>query len=138
MKFQIFDVSHGFFAYMIADNKNVAVFDCGHNEKTNFRPSAYLPLNGCTGIEYLFILNYDQDHISDLPNLRKALPIQILYRNKCVSPEILKNSKEDLGPLTDAMNTMIDMATEYNETPTFLPDLAGISFTVYYNEFPES
>ena len=59
MKIQIFDVQHGFCAYLVADNGNVMLFDCGHNDTTGFHPSKYLLGCGCTGIERFFITNYD-------------------------------------------------------------------------------
>ncbi|MDP8213432.1 MAG: hypothetical protein P9X22_09145 [Candidatus Zapsychrus exili] len=82
MEIKIFDVSHGFCAYLIADNGNVMLFDCGHNEGAKFYPSEYLIKNGCKGIEQLIIQNFDQDHVSDLPNLRKALPIKTFSCNR--------------------------------------------------------
>ena len=51
MRIHIFDVSHGFCALLVADNGNVMLFDCGHNETTGFRPSKYLTDSGCFGIE---------------------------------------------------------------------------------------
>ena len=90
MQIQIFNVEHGFCAYIIADNKNVMMIDCGHNGQTGFRPSTYLKNKGCSGIERLIVSNYDEDHISDLPNLRKSIPIDILRRNKSISKEQLK------------------------------------------------
>lgn len=137
MRLQIFDVSHGFCAYLIADNNNVMLFDCGHNEDTGFRPSLYLPRNGCTAIEHLIIQNYDQDHISDLPNLRRVLPIQVLFRNKSVTPEILENTKRDSGWITEAMDSMIDMAKEFCNTATTPPEFPNIEFNVYHNFFPD-
>lgn len=61
-------MSHGFCAYVVADNGNVILVDCGH-DGANFRPSTYLRNSGCTGIESLIISNYDEDHVSDLPNI---------------------------------------------------------------------
>jgi len=48
---------------------NVALFDCRHDDQTGFRPSRYLMRRGVTGVEHLVISHYDQDHLSDLPNL---------------------------------------------------------------------
>ena len=53
MEIKIFDVSHGSCAYVIADNRNVALLDCGYNAETGFRPSNYLMANRCTGIDLL-------------------------------------------------------------------------------------
>lgn len=103
MRIQIFDVSHGFCAYLVADNGNVMLFDCGHNEQTGFRPSLYLPRTGCKAIEKLIITNYDEDHISDLCNLLCRLKLEILYCNRSITPEQLRQLKLENGPLTANM-----------------------------------
>ena len=54
MQIQIFNVAHGFCAYVVADTQNVMLIDCGHNNQTGFYPSDYLLAHGCTGIERLF------------------------------------------------------------------------------------
>ncbi len=69
MEIRIFDVAHGFCAYVIADNNNVMLIDCGYNEGTGFRPSDYLVRDSCTGIKLLIVSNFDEDHVSDLPNV---------------------------------------------------------------------
>src|SRR5258706_15639627 len=114
MRIQVFDVSHGFCAYLIADNNNVMLFYCGHNERTGFRPSEYLRARNCTAIERFFILNYDHDHVSDLANLRRTIPIGILHRNKSISSDELRNLKEENGELTDGLEAAIDMVATYN------------------------
>ncbi|HDY90460.1 MAG TPA: hypothetical protein ENH82_20360 [bacterium] len=137
MKLQIFDVSHGFCAYLIADNNNVMLFDCGHNEDTGFKPSIYLPRNRCTAIEHLIIQNYDQDHISDLPNLRRALPIEVLFRNKTVTPETLESKKKESGWITEAIDSMIEMSKTFSNPVTTPPEFPNIEFNRYHNSFPE-
>ncbi len=74
MMFQILDVGHGFCGYLVADNGNVMLFDCGHKAEPEFRPSSYLLSQRCSEIQRLVITNYDEDHISDLPNLIKKIP----------------------------------------------------------------
>ncbi|MFA5793761.1 MAG: MBL fold metallo-hydrolase [Candidatus Brocadiia bacterium] len=136
MKIQVFDVLHGFCSYLIADNGNVMLFDCGHNEETGFRPSKYLSANGCSSIERFFITNYDDDHVSDLANLRKVLPISILHRNKSITPDELKKLKEESGPLTEGLLAMINMANEYSSVVTNLPEYPSIEWEVFSNKYP--
>ena len=84
MTLQIFDVAHGFCAYVVADTGNVMLLDCGHNAQTGFYPGEYLTHDGCTTIQQLFVLNYDEDHLSGLPHLcrlQPAIPISLLTRN---------------------------------------------------------
>jgi len=136
MKINIFDVSHGFCAYLVADNGNVVLIDCGHNEETGFRPSTYLQHSGCTGIEYLIIQNFDQDHVSDLPNILRLLPVTIFHRNRSVSPEILANLKRTAGPITPQMQSAIDLHDNYIYEVTSPPILQNIELRCFCNSFP--
>lgn len=136
MEISIFDVSHGFCAYLIADNRNVMLFDCGHNERTGFCPSSYLLSNGCTGIEHLIIQNFDQDHVSDLPNVLERFPITLFFRNQSIAPDQLQMLKENTGPITTAMATAINMHRNYVcpiQTP---PPFPNIEFENFYNQYP--
>ena len=137
MEIKIFDVSHGFCACLTADNHNMMLFDCGHNERTGFRPSTYLPRNGCTGIEKLVIHNFDQDHVSDLHNLIRVLPIQVLHRNRSIPPEVLTQIKQEYGPITPAMQSAIDMHAEYVHSVDSPPEFTNIEFSTFCNSYPE-
>ncbi len=137
MQLTVFNVSHGFCAYLIADNGNVMLFDCGHNEETGFRPSTYLPAHQCTGIEHLIIQNYDQDHVSDLHNLTPRIPVTRFFRNGTVSADSLKQIKEESGPLTNAMEKAIDMHRTFIHPVTSPPVFPNIEFEVFYNNYPQ-
>lgn len=137
MKIEIFNVAHGFCAYLVADNGNVMLFDCGHNNDTGFKPSNYLRSVGCTGIEKLVITNYDQDHISDLPNLRQSLPIQLIYRNKSVSTSVLRTLKLESGPISQAMESAIDMFEKYCHAATQIPEFPNVELIQFHNCYPE-
>ncbi len=136
MEIRIFDVAHGFCAYVIADNGNVMLIDCGHNDQTGFRPSNYLTANGCTGIERLIISNYDEDHLSDLPNIRQQLPIQILHRNKSITADELRSLKLRAGPIQPGMVTLLDMITTYTSDVVNPPDFPGIEIATFSNSYP--
>ncbi|MEW5914686.1 MAG: hypothetical protein AB1814_19180 [Thermodesulfobacteriota bacterium] len=136
MVLQIFDVSHGFCAYLIADNGNTMLFDCGHNQQTGFRPSVYLPEHGCSGIEHLIIQNFDQDHISDLPNVLAKLPVTLFYRNQSLTPEQLADIKLQSGPLTTSMQAAIEIHRKYVYQATNPPAFPNIDFQVFYNSYP--
>ena len=92
-------MGHGFCAYIIADNRNVMLIDCGYNEETGFRPSSYLVANRCTGIERLIVSNYDEDHVSDLHNIRRSLPIVMFHRNRSIEADELRRLKLGAGPI---------------------------------------
>jgi beta-lactamase superfamily II metal-dependent hydrolase len=137
VEIRIFDVEHGFCAYIIADNHNVMLIDCGYNHSTGFRPSNYLPANGCSGIERLIISNYDEDHLSDLPYLRKRIPIQILRHNKSISADELRRLKLKAGPIQPGMAELLDMMATYTTDVTNPPDFSGLELTTFYNSYPK-
>jgi len=136
MRIQIFNVEHGFCAYIIANNGNVVLVDCGYNDTTGFRPSSYLPRNGCSGIEHLFVSNFDQDHISDLPALRAILPITLFSRNRSLPPEALRRIKETQGPISRAMDSLLDMHENWIHEVPDPPDFAGIEIETFCNSYP--
>jgi beta-lactamase superfamily II metal-dependent hydrolase len=136
MELKIFDVSHGFCAYLVADNGNVMLFDCGHNEQTGFRPSNYLPSHGCTGIEHLIIQNFDQDHVSDLPNVLAKLPVTLFIRNGSFTPKQLTSVKLEAGPLTAAMKVAISMHETYIHQVIPPPQFPNIAFQTFCNSYP--
>ena len=72
----------------IHENGNVMLWDCGHNESN--RPSQFLPALGVVQVNQLFITNYDEDHISDLPNLHSIMGINTLTQNKGISANQLR------------------------------------------------
>jgi beta-lactamase superfamily II metal-dependent hydrolase len=136
MEVKIFDVSHGFCALVTVDNGNVMLIDAGHNEKTGFRPSVYLPLNGIHTIQRFVIQNFDQDHVSDLHNLRKTLPINVLNRNKSLPATYLANLKRKSGPITEAMQASLNMHTSYIHPVTNPPVYPSVDIYHYYNSYP--
>lgn len=143
MEIRIFDVEHGFCSYVIGDNHNVMLIDCGHNEKTEFRPSDYLQKRGCTGIENFMVSNYDEDHISDLPNLCKLKQpngssfIQTLYRNRSISEGDLRRLKLKSGPIAPGMESLLDMIKTYTYDVTNPPLLQDTQTKHFRNNYPE-
>lgn len=135
MILDIFDVTHGFCAYLIADNGNVMLFDCGHNERTGFRPSEHLSTK-CTKIERLIIQNFDQDHISDLPNLLEKIPVEVFHRNRSLSSSQLTALKQQTGSLTTAMQRTVKLHTDFIHPVTNPPEFPNIEFKAFHNNYP--
>jgi len=79
MKFEILNVEHGFAAYAVGADSSVILFDCGHS--ASCKPSDYLYNQGIRKVNQLFITNYDEDHIADLPAVSYKLGIDVLRRN---------------------------------------------------------
>ena len=104
MRFVILNVEHGFAAYATAQDGSVLLFDCGYSSAT--RPSDVLYEQGFRTIRCLFISHYDEDHIGDLPRLRKYFAIAALTRNASLPVPQMSRMKPTV---TAAMKEMIDM-----------------------------
>src|SRR5262245_8426010 len=113
MKITIFNVEHGACALVCSDTGAHALIDCGHNTGNGWRPSVALPRMGVHFIEGLFITNYDEDHVSDLHNLRRNVGIRILYRNPTVSgPQLLRLKAENCLP-GNGIRELVNMTGAY-------------------------
>jgi beta-lactamase superfamily II metal-dependent hydrolase len=135
MRFEILSVGHGFCAYIETDNKNLVMFDCGANTDPEFHPAIYLHRRGQRSTERLFITNYDQDHISDLPNVQKYISAKILHRNESISSEQLRRLKLQGGPITAAMEKLIEMMAGYTGPITEPPDLPRFDWNSFCHEY---
>ncbi len=136
MRVTIYDVGHGSCVFAVARNGNCILVDCGHKSDPPNLPSQFLPAQGCTGIEYLIITNYDEDHISDLPRLQSILPIISLTRNRSITADQLRALKLQDGPITSAMQVLLMMHAGYTAPLHEPPPTPGISFTTYSNKYP--
>lgn len=137
MTLTIFNVRHGFCAYLVADTNNVMLFDCGQDDETGFSPSSYLRRTQCTGIEKLVITNFDQDHVSDLPSVLRTVPVATLFRNGSISADQLRAIKLQSGPITDAMEAAIALHRDYVHQITNPPDFGAIEYHAFYNDYPD-
>lgn len=117
------------------------LWDCGH--QNNYRPSIFLPTLGVTKVDYFFVTNYDEDHVSDLPSLRRDIPLRSMYRNKSINAEQLRTLKQQVGPISIAMVSMLEMIQSYTGGPLNpAPEFQGVHFSTFYNiygnEFPDT
>ena len=130
MHFEILNVEHGFSAYAITDDGNLLLFDCGSSNTMG--PAKYLSERGFKEIQQLFIMNYDQDHVSDLPTLRRYFRINVLAVNRSLSPTALQQMK---SPLTSAMSSTIEMCQTYSNPVN--PQYRGVDVVVFHNHYPQ-
>lgn len=134
MRFTVHNVGHGLCVSLIHENGNVMLWDCGHSD--NNRPSEFLPQLGITVIEELIITNYDEDHISNLPNLSQRLPIRSMIRNKSISSQQLRTLKLIGGPISNAMAFLLNLIDEYiGGPPNPAYEYPGVRRVVYQNTF---
>lgn len=136
MRFTIFDVGHGFCAYAVSRNGNCILFDCGKKTDPPISPSQQIKNGGCTGIEYLFITNFDEDHINDLPDLCSRLKLISLVRNKSISCEQLRRVKLEAGPISPAMEKLLELHATFTFPMANPPETPGISWKIFYNKYP--
>ena len=133
MRFKILNVKHGFCAYAIAEDNSVLLFDCGHS--SDCRPSSYLWEQGIRTVRRLFVTNYDEDHLSDLPNIREVFNVEILTRNTSLTSPQLRSLK--LPPISDAMEALLEMIDTYTSAVSeekLQPP--GIKVEMFHNHYP--
>ena len=133
MKFAILDVEHGFCAYAVGRDGGVLLFDCGYG--STIRPSTYLRGQGISNIHRFVVTNYDEDHISDLINVRRYLDIEALTRNPSLTSIQIRSLKTP--PLSPAMNELLAMVDDYTgEVAPDSVDPEGIRVSVFWNDYP--
>ena len=133
MKFEILNVEHGFAAYALANDGSVLLFDCGH--APTCRPSEYLSAQGILAIRRLFITNYDEDHIGDLPNVWRNLSVEVLSRNPSLTSTHLRSLKP--RPISTAMKVLLEMINTYTgEVSNEQLEPPGVRVWTFYNCYP--
>lgn len=100
-----------------------------------FRPSTYLPNIGVTYLDELVITNYDEDHVSDLPNLVQRVGIGILHRNPTVSGPQLLDLKSEMGAGPGIMS-LIRMTGSYTGSVTARPNYGAMTYSAFWNRYP--
>ena len=135
MLLEIFDVEHGACALITTSNGKRVMIDCGHNNSTGWRPSFMLLGRGISALNQLIVSNYDEDHVSDLPNLVALIDIKVLARNGSVSASTIRQLKSEDGmdKGIDALCRAID--TRFTGGPPSLidDDYGDTSFTFFRN-----
>jgi beta-lactamase superfamily II metal-dependent hydrolase len=110
------------------------LWDCGHADWA--RPSVFLPRKGVRRIDRFFVTNFDEDHISDLPNLRENINISLLHRNKSITATQLELLKRQSGPISYAMQSMLDMICTYTCGPPILPpEFPRVRYSTFSNPY---
>ena len=133
MKFKILNVEHGFAAYAVARDGSVFLFDCGYSQTC--RPSNYFWARGIRVIRRLFVTNYDEDHIADLPMLRQYFKIEILTRNFSINAAQLRKLKTP--PISHAMDELLEMINSYTgSVSSDQLESPGIRVQTFHNNYP--
>lgn len=133
MRFEVLNVEHGFCAYAQGADGRVLLFDCGHSDVN--RPSVYLPARGIKSVQRFFVLNYDEDHISDLIAVRQNLDIRILTRNTSMTSSEIRALKAP--PVSQAMTELLSMVDTFTgEVSAAELEPEGLQVWFYHNSYP--
>ena len=142
MRLIIWDVEHGACAmvqHVLGQYAGrLAMIDSGCTDE--WRPSNYITRTlGRTELDYLFISNADQDHMSDLRSLQDAgVRVNTLFRNPSYSGQQMRIIKSLSGPLSNDAEWYVGACDRYN-IPTSIPfnsNMGGITATTFWNPYP--
>ena len=99
------------------------------------RPSTYLGAQGIKVIRRLFVTNYDEDHIADLPMLRRYFKIEMLTRNSSINSAQLRKLKTP--PISQAMDELLEMIDSYTgSVSSDQLEPPGIRVQTFHNNYP--
>ena len=133
MRFEILNVDHGFCAYAQGSDGRVLLFDCGHSD--SIQPSQYLPTRGINVVQRFFVMNYDEDHISDLLAVRCNLDIRILTRNLSLTSSQIRSLKTP--PISPSMNELLGMVDTFTAgINAWDLEPAGLQVRLFHNNYP--
>lgn len=135
MRVEIFDVEHGQCSLLTTAQGGRVLVDCGHNGTTGWRPSTHLYRLGVNHLEHLLVTNFDEDHVSDLPNIRRLMTIGILEKNPTVRATDLVHLKSQHGAGAGIM-TLCKMMGDYGQPVMAWPRTDEIRITSFYNRYP--
>ena len=137
MVVRIWDVKHGACAMLCHQVSGyagrLAMIDSG--DTNEWRPSTHISgVLGRSELDYLFITNADQDHMSDLEGLWDAgIKVKTLIRNPHPSADQLRKIKVAGGMYRD-IERFLGIHASYNHPATapFNDHMGGIVFRSYY------
>jgi hypothetical protein len=146
MRLRIWDVEHGA-CVMLQHAAPVpfgeqfgplAMIDSGNTE--TWSPSEFIRNDlRRTTLDYLFITNADQDHMSDLRGLARAgVSVDTLYRNTTYTGPTMRAIKLGSGPLTGDAEWYVGACDSFS-VPTDRPFnqcMNGITCVTFSNPFP--
>ncbi len=121
MEVHIFDVEHGGCAAVVAPSGRLMMIDAGHNATTGWRPSRWVP-ERFSEIECQVVTNFDEDHVSDLPNLMQRVPIRTWVMNWQVTPLWVRVEKLLKGGMGSGVARAVEQLEALRNLPTMTSD----------------
>lgn len=148
MRIRVWDVEHGccvMVQHVTPTGVNqvlggrLAMIDSGSS--VDFQPSKYISALGRNRLDYLFITNADQDHMSDLKGLEEAgIEVVNLIRNPSYTADEIRQIKLGSGPLTKDASWYVQACRDFTGGPpavSFDQGMNGISMKSFWNSYPE-
>lgn len=105
----------------------------------DWQPSTEIARIGAV-LDYLFITNADQDHMSDLDGLWSAgTEPRVLIRNPSYTPDQYRQIKRISGPLSNDAKRYALACGDFNQPVArpFNDHMGGVRVTLYWNSYPE-
>lgn len=142
MILRIWDVEHGACAmlhHIVGHHSGrLAMIDSG--SCGSWWPSSYIRDElGRATLDYLFITNADQDHMSDLQGLWDAgITVPVMFRNPSYTGEEMWRIKRQSGPLSADAKRYVAACSAFSgpvEEP-FNLHMGGITATTFWNPYP--
>lgn len=146
MRLRVWDVEHGACAMVQHITPTLgghvggrlAMIDAGNCD--DWSPSAYIRYDlSRTTLDYLFITNADQDHMSDLRALgQMGVTVDTLIRNPTYTGANMRAIKLGSGPLTGDAEWYVAACDSFNLPPSvpFDEGMNGITCKLFHNPFP--
>lgn len=146
LRIRVWDVEHGCCVMLQHTSQTLggpvagrlAMIDSGSS--ADFRPSRYIRQGlGRDKLDYLFITNADQDHMSDLKGLSDAgITVRALYKNPSYTADQIRAIKRQSGPLTDDASWYADACGIYTEplSEPFGTHMGGVTCRTFWNKYP--
>jgi beta-lactamase superfamily II metal-dependent hydrolase len=135
-RFILFDVGHGFCAYATTPGTGNMLFDCGYDTDLEFYPHRYLSDRKITYVSTLFLSHFDQDHVDNLPAIRRVANFGSIYRNGSIPVDFIRREKQRNGHVTPAMESALDMHGDWTAPVLTRPDYGGVKVTTFCNPYP--
>lgn len=141
---QIFNVDHGQCALLTLPTKSGmwrVLIDCGHAVNLHgapWYPGGVLSEMGVTYIDMLICTNYDEDHASGFPDLkRRGITVGCILGNPTVAAETIVNLKTEdgMGNGIRALAAALEARKQIGwvQTP---PKIPGLNLTWSWNPYP--
>jgi beta-lactamase superfamily II metal-dependent hydrolase len=92
------------------------LIDAGHNDTTGWRPSEWMAARR-QPVACQVITNFDEDHVTDLPNLCRAVPIETWVMNWNVTAEWVRAEKAWKGGMGQGVSRAVQELAAIRNTP---------------------